>query len=128
MTGDADDMRARLRLTLPAHWFADTAPVLDGILYGLSSAWVALFALLQFIKTQCRIGTATNGFLDMAAQDYLGAAVSRRTQETDDAFRARLLLAMQRGRATRQAIVDAAAAAGFTVQIFEAARPADTGA
>lgn len=128
MIGDPDDMQQRLRLTLPTHWFADVAPVLDGLLAGLSAAWSSLYALLQLAKTQTRVATATTDFLDLAATDFFGSAVARRVGETDDAFRARLLKAMRRERATRASLADAAAEAGFTISIFEAARPADTGA
>ena len=128
MIGDSPDMQQRLRLTLPTHWFADVAPVLDGLLAGLSVAWSSFYALLQLVKIQSRLATATDDFLDLAAVDFFGNAVARRTSETDAVFRARLLRAMRRERATRTSLADAASEAGFTVTIFEAARPADTGA
>lgn len=128
MIGDADDMRSRLRLTLPAHWFSDSAPVLDGLLAGLSVLWAGLYNLLEFVRHQSRIATATGAFLDVAASDFFGAEVKRRLQEADTEFRARIQRAMRRERATRAAITDAAREAGFTVRIFEPARPADTGA
>lgn len=128
MTGDQNDMWQRLRLTLPTRWFADSAPVLDGLLTGLGAAWSSLYGLLQFAILQSRMATATQDFLDMAACDFFGATIVRRTGETDDVFRARLRRAMQRLRATRSSLADAASEAGFTVSIFEPARPADTGA
>lgn len=127
MIGDAEDMRQRLRLTLPSHWFADSAPVLDGLLAGFSVAWTGLYNLLQFVRLQSRIQSATAGFLDLAATDFFGIGVSRRAQETDVPFRSRLQRAMLRQRGTRAALIDAASEAGFAVRIFEAAQPADTG-
>ena len=128
MTGDLQDFKARLRLTLPGNWFADSAPVLDGLLTGMSAAWVILYDLLGFVRQQTRIGTAAKAFLDLAAVDFFGTMLKRRSSESDDALRGRLRSAMRRERATRASIIDAAAQAGYSVWVFEPARPADTGA
>ena len=128
MTGDQTDMRQRLRLTLPARWFGDVAPVLDGILSGFAAGWASLYDLLQFVILQSRITTATDNFLESAAADFLSDAFPRRQNEHDTSYRGRLLLALRRRRATRPAIIDAAAAAGFSVAVFEPAQPASTGA
>ena len=64
----------------------------------------------------------------LAAQDFLSASFPRRLNENDDDFRSRLLQAIGRTRATKPAIIAAAAAAGYKVSIFEAAQPGDTGA
>ncbi len=128
MTGDGEDILRRLRLTLPVHWFGDVAPVLDALLSGLSGAWSALYTLLDFVKTQSRVGSATGDFLDLAATDFFGADFARRYQESDPSLRPRLLRAMRRERATRAALVDAALEAGFTAKVFEPAQPYDTGA
>lgn len=128
MIGDLADMRQRLRLTLPSGWFADAAPILDGVLSGFAAAWVGLYDLLQYVTSQTRVRTATGEFLALAAQDYLSDPFPRRPNESDSDYRSRLLQAMGRLRATRPAIVAAAAAAGYTVSIFEAAQPGDTGA
>ncbi len=128
MIGDAGDIGRRLRLTLPARWFGDVAPILDGLLAGLSTAWAGLYSLLDLVRLESRVNSATDTFLDLAAQDYLGDGVARRPQETDDQLRPRLLWAMRRERVTRAAIVDIAAKAGFAVTIFEPAQPRDTGA
>jgi hypothetical protein len=127
MIGDAEDMRQRLRLTLPNDWFADISPVLDGLLAGLSVVWAGLYDLLQFVRLQSRIQSATAGFLDIAATDFFGSGLARRAQEADDAFRSRLQRAFRRQRGTRAALIDVASEAGFSVRIFEAAQPADTG-
>ena len=127
MKGDAADMAARLRLGLPRRWFADQAPVLDGLLAGLASGWAGLHALLQEVRQQARLATATGGFLDLAAADLFGGTLGRRDGEADDAFRARIGRALHRERVTRAGLVDAAAEAGSTALVFEPARPGDTG-
>ena len=126
-------MAARLRLTLPGGWFADGrpeegAPVAGGLLSALAAAWAGLFALLAAVKLQSRLATVSGQFLDIACSDYFGRRLLRRSGEGDAGLRARLTRAMRRDRATRAAIVDAAAEAGYSAVVFEPARPADTGA
>ena len=128
MTGDQNDFLSRLRLTLPDHWFADVPPILQGVLAGISSAWSSLYGLLQVVKQQSRLQTALDGFLDLASTDYFGGRLPRRSGESDDSFRSRIMAAMHRERGTRAGIVAAASDAGYTVQIFEPARVLDTGA
>lgn len=128
---------ARLRGVLPQRWFADPqapdapsgGPVLDAVLLGLADTWVRLHELLAQVRAQTRLGTATGGFLDLAARDFLGPRLRRRDGEADDAFRARLLRALRRSRATRAALVAALVdLTGREPDVFEPARPADTGA
>ncbi len=121
------DFVARLRLALPGRWFADDAPVLDGLLVGLAASWAALFGLLDRVRLLSRLGTVTGAYLDLAGQDYFGARLLRRVGEGDEAYRGRISAALHRSRATRAAVVDAAAAAGAVVSVFEPAQPGDTG-
>jgi hypothetical protein len=123
------DISLRLRRMLPARWWGDETPVLDGLLFGLGSALAQVYGLLGYVRQQTRISTAAAPWLDLAGQDFLGGRLQRRAQEGDDAFRARLLTAMQRQRATREALVLAVErVTGTTPWIFEPRRPADTGA
>jgi hypothetical protein len=126
----ADDMRLRLRRMLPARWWADEAPVLDGLLLGLGSALAAIHGLIAYARQQTRLATAAAPWLDLAAQDFLGGRLQRRPQEADDAFRGRLLATMQRPRATRDAVEQAVlrVTGGKPQMIFEPRRAADTGA
>ena len=125
----AGDMQLRLRRMLPARWWADEAPVLDGLLLGLGTALAAIYGLIAYVRQQTRLATATAPWLDLAMQDFLGGRLPRRPQETDDAFRVRLLAAMQRPRATRGAVEQAVLrVTGGTPWMFEPRRPADTGA
>ena len=127
MRGDLADMLARLRLALPRRWFADVAPVLDGLLSGLASGWVALYALLGVVRQQSRLATATDGFLDLASADLFGGGLPRRGGEADDAFRVRIGRALRRERATRSSLADAVAELGAVITVFEPERPLDTG-
>lgn len=128
MIGDVTDFRKRLRLGLPARWFDDDAPILDGLLSGFASAWAGFYDLLEFTRRQSRLRTASGSFLEIGARDYLSDDFPRRANETDDEFRGRLLNALQRTRGTRSAVRAAAAAAGYSLSIFEPAQPGDTGA
>jgi hypothetical protein len=124
-----DDMRLRLRRMLPARWWADEAPVLDRLLLGLGTVLSAIHELIAYARQQTRLATATAPWLDIAAQDFLGGRLLRRSQETDDAFRKRLIAIMQRPRATRDAVGAAVLrVCGSEPLIFEPRRPADTGA
>jgi hypothetical protein len=129
MIGDIDDFVARIRQVLPAGWFADDAPVLTAVLTGLGQAWSDLYSLLMMVARQARIATASGVFLDIAAQDYFGGQLRRRTTEGDAAFSARIRANLLAPRATRDAL--AAALMGLTGRtplIFEPRNIADTGA
>jgi hypothetical protein len=129
MTGDADDMRARLVALMPLRWFSDTMPMVSAVLSGLSDGWAWLHGMLGYVGRQTRIATATDGFLDLISSDFLGAALPRRFGETDTAFRARIQRELLRARATRPALVaELTNLTGRAPVVFEPARPADTGA
>jgi len=128
MTGDVADMLARLKLVLPARWFGDVTPVLDGLLTGLASAWSGLYRLLGQVSAQARMATASGIFLDIASADYLGGRLPRRAGEADAAFRARLLGNLITQGATRAGL--SAALTGLTQRaprIFEPLNATDTG-
>jgi hypothetical protein len=129
MTGDANDMKARLLALLPLRWFPDAAPVLSSLLAGISEGWAWLYAMLGYVRLQTRIATATDSFLDLIAQDFFGAVLPRKSGETDSAFRARIQAALFRPRATRPALTSVLTKlTGRAPVVFEPARPADTGA
>ena len=129
MTGDQTDCANRIKSLLPAHWFVEPTPILDGVIAGLAWSLSLVYSLIQYAKLQTRISTATDGFLDLISFDYFGAALPRRQQEHDSPFRTRILASLLRERATRKGMVLALQAlTGRTPWIFEPARPADTGA
>lgn len=129
MNGDQADMAARLRATLPARWFPDTTPVLDGVLAGLAWVWAWLYNLLAQVRAQTRLASATDIQLDGISADYLGTMLPRRVTEPDSSFRERIYLERLRDRASRPALAKALTdLTGRAPIIFEPSRPADTGA
>ncbi|MDR3520439.1 MAG: hypothetical protein P4L54_02370 [Acidocella sp.] len=128
MTGDINDMLARLKSVLPVRWFADTTPILDAVLTGFAWGWSGLYALLNFVKLQTRLASATGIFLDIAAIDYFGLALPRHAGEGDGAFSTRLRANLVAPRATRAGLVLALEnETGRTPVIFEPLNAADTG-
>ena len=128
MTGDTADIAARIRAVLPARWFPDDSPVLDALLTGLAAGASSLYSLLAYVRTQSRLATASDSFLDAISQDFFGPRLPRRGAELDDPYRDRIAAALVREHATRPALV--AVLEGLTGRsptIFEPARPADTG-
>lgn len=129
MTGDQQDMIARLRAVLPVHWFPDSTPVLNGLLSGLASGWSWGHNLLVYVRAQTRIATASDIWLDIIAVDFFGRRLSRWQNQSDGVFRQRIQRELFRERGTRGAIVNVLEdLTGRTPAIFEPARPADTGA
>ncbi len=129
MTGDPSDILSRLKIALPTRWFPDATPVLDAVLSGFAAAWSSLYGLLAMVRQQSRVSTATGSFLDMASSDFFAARLPRRPTETDALFRPRILQALSREHATRNALTAIAKdLTGYTPVIFEPSRPADTGA
>ena len=121
-------MLARLRTVLPARWFPDSAPVLDGLLSGLASGWSFAYQQLQYAKAQTRIATATNIWLDIIALDFFGDQLVRRAAQSDDAFRGAIRRELFRERGTRAAIVSVLLdLTGRAPVVFEPARSSDTG-
>lgn len=127
--GSQADMVARLRAVLPARWFADDSPVLDGVLAGLGQAAAQTFALLAYARAQTRMATASDLWLDLLAGDWFGGRLARRGGETDTQLRARIRQELLRERGTRAALVaQVTQLVGRAPAIFEPTRPADTGA
>jgi hypothetical protein len=128
MTGDQADFMGRLRTVLPRCWFADETPVLDSVLSGLADAWAWIYSLLQYVKLQCRIGNATDIWLDIIAFDFFGGGLCRRSEESDDAYRVRIKAEIFRERGTRNAVIIALTElTGRQPAVFEPARATDTG-
>jgi hypothetical protein len=128
MTGDQADMVARMRAVLPARWFPDDAPILDGVLNGLASGWSWLFQLLQYVTSQTRLATATGVWLDVIAQDFCGTRLTRRSGQSDDAYRHRIRQELLRERGTRNAVSSVLLdLTGRSPAIFEPGLTGDTG-
>ena len=127
MTGDMTDMQSRIKALLPARWFGDDTPILDGVLAGFGAVWAELYDLLAMVRGQARIATASGGFLDKAAADFFGGRLRRRAGQTDDSLRAAISRELQRERATRPALISAVTElTGREPWVFEPTRAADT--
>jgi hypothetical protein len=107
-TGDQPDFVARLSANLPRGWFGDSAstPFLQGILNGLAYCHAVVASWIAYARLQIRLKTATGEFLDILCKDFLGTRIYRRTGETDNAFRARILLEILRPRTTRASVTE----------------------
>ena len=113
---------------LPLRWFPDESPVLDTILTGLASGWIRLFDLLDYIRAQTRVATATDAWLDLIAADFFGRRFKRRVHQSDDGFRRRIFAELLRERGTRRAVRSVLQdLTGHDPAIFEPANPGDTG-
>lgn len=121
-------MLARLKAVLPARWFSDQSPTLDGILSGLASAWAGAYALLQYVKAQTRIASATDVWLDVIAEDFFGSRVKRQPGQADPAFRLKIRGEIFRERGTRAALISVLKdTTGREPIVFEPANTTDTG-
>lgn len=128
MTGDRNDMLARLKAVLPARWLAEGSTTADALLAGLAEGWAWLHGMVATLRAQARIATATGAMLDMIAADYFGRRLVRRRAQGDAAFRAAIRRELLRERATRPALLAALRdLTGREASVFEPRRPADTG-
>jgi hypothetical protein len=127
-TGDQADMLARLKAVMPAGWFPDATPILDGVLTGCASAWAWSYALLAFVRAPARRLTASGVFLDMIAADFFASFIKRRVNETDAALSARIGRELFRQKGTRAGLIAALTdLTGRTPAVFEPAYTLDTG-
>ncbi|MBN3757235.1 hypothetical protein G3N95_30135 [Paraburkholderia sp. Tr-20389] len=92
-TGSQSDIVVRLQQYLPRGWFGDfnNAPNINAVLQGAAWGLSTQYALLTFAALQTRIATATGGWLDLISNDFFGTALPRLQNESDGAFRARIL-------------------------------------
>ncbi|HUB48677.1 MAG TPA: hypothetical protein VMB73_27175 [Acetobacteraceae bacterium] len=128
MLGDQQDMLWRMKQVLPLRWFPDDTPVLDTALSGVAWAWAWVYSLLQTVRVQARISTATDIWLDLIATDYFGTSLGRRGDEMDSAYRQRIQRELIRERGTRAAVVSALGdLTGQSPALFEPANTSDTG-
>ena len=137
-TGDATDIRSRLRSVLPQGWFPEPGdtigtassptPVLDAILSGIAETLSWIYSLLGYAKNQTRISTSTDGWLEIAALDYFGPGQFPRVPgETDASYAARIQAALLPKANTRQVIHDALVSlTGNPVRMIEPFDPRDT--
>ncbi|MDB5966843.1 MAG: hypothetical protein JWQ72_3343 [Polaromonas sp.] len=126
--GDQADIRARIKATLPP-WFGDANPILDAVVSGLAFAWANVYAIYAYALQQARIKTATDGWLDVISGDFFGAALQRKTYQTDQSYRVAILANIFRERATRTGLLKLALdVTGRAAILIESRRPLDNGA
>ncbi|MFM0155700.1 hypothetical protein [Paraburkholderia sediminicola] len=90
MIGDKNDFFTRLKAQIPASWFK-SSPNFDATLQGPAWAMSTIYAQITYAALQTRIKTATDGYLDLISNDFFGNELPRLANETDGAFRARIL-------------------------------------
>ena len=126
-TGSQSDIVARTKALLPANWFKDSTPVLDGTLNGVSAALAQAYGMAAYARLQTRIATATDGFLELIAFDFFGNLLPRKSGEADSAYRLRIQAQLMLERGTRKGMVAALTMlTGRAPIIFEPSRPQDT--
>jgi hypothetical protein len=122
------DLHLRFRSLLPGRWFNDKAPVLDSVIEALTTGWAFIFSLIDFLNLQTRIHSSTSGWIDLAAKDFFGSRLTRRTRETDESFKKRILFELAKDRCTRAAVSQTLMTfTGRRPVIFEPSMPGDTG-
>ena len=127
-TGDQNDFVRRLKSVLPVQWFNDSNPKLDAVLNGLASALSWAYQLYAYAVLQTRILTATDGWLDIIANDFFGERIKRQAWQTDEDFLNIIRINLFRERGTRQAIIKVLEdLTGNTPKIIEPSRPQDCG-
>jgi hypothetical protein len=128
MAYSQQDIFDRIKVVLPTRWFGEDTPLLDSVLNSLAAGWIGLFDFLDFVQMQTRISTATDGWLDLIAEDFFGHRITRRQGEADDAFRVRISRDLLQDKCTRKAIFDLLLdLTGRPPVIFEPSNPGDTG-
>lgn len=95
----------RLKKYLPLKWFGDSAPIRDSVLQGFAENAYYSYLQYKYAVLQTRIKTATDIFLDYIAKDFYGNVLKRRSGESDDTFRQRILINLFRERATRNGMI-----------------------
>lgn len=127
-TGDANDIVARVKKTLPRRWFAWTAPLRDAVLGGLADGAAACYSFYQYAKLQTRISWATGPWLDLISYDFLGRTLPRGGLQ-DEQYRALILATILQARVTRAAMTAILTKLnGSAPWIFEPWNTGDTGA
>lgn len=127
MIGDITDLAARLKAQIPVSWFK-SSPKFDATLQGPAWALSTIYSQITYAALQTRIATATDGYLDLIANDFFGTNLPRLTNETDGAYRTRILANLfVKGptRANMSAVLTLIT--GRTPDIFEPSNTNDSG-
>lgn len=127
-TGDATDIQARLRGTLPQGWFPADAPNVNALQAGTAAPLAAIYTQIAYTGLQTRLKSATGIWLDIISTDFFGTNLPRLTNETDGAFQARILANLFVRGPTRANMVNVLTLlTGKAPDIFEPSNPTDSG-
>lgn len=110
MTGDSNDVFARLKAALPQRWFgstSDSMPVADSILSSAATGLSFVYSLYAYAKANTRLASMTDGWLDLFANDFFGSTLQRKANQSDASFRARIQANLFAEKATRRGVVNA---------------------
>lgn len=127
--GSTDWFRDLTLDNTPAGWFDPEGEVVRGVANAIAEPASFNFGQLVYIQRQARLATATDGFLDLIAEDYFGRGrFKRRNNEIDADYRSRLQAEILRPLGTRAAIIDVITdLTGHAPDVFEPANSADSG-
>jgi hypothetical protein len=127
MTGDSNDLLARVKAVIPFYWFAYAAPLRDAVLGGLCDAAAWCYSWITYARQQSRIATSFGPFLDLIALDFTGRYLQR-NGTTDNVFRNKIQATILQERVTRAGMVNAITAlTGNPPTIFEPWNTGDAG-
>ena len=129
-TGDQADITNRLQRLIPNGWFPNgLSPIRDAVLAGYANIFAFVFSLIVYVRSQTRIATASDGFLDMIAADFFGNTLLRQANQLDTSYRSRIQSAIFLERCTRKAIIGVLTQlTGRAPVVFNPQRTSDTGA
>lgn len=128
-TGSQSDITSRLQSYMPSGWFGSIADALNitAVLNGIAASLSLIYTLIQFFAAQARLQTSSGGWVDLWAQDFLGANLPRNLGESDASYIARIENAIFTQRGTRPVMINMLTTlTGAVPIIFEPNRPADT--
>lgn len=128
--GDTDFFKGLVLDNLPRGWFDPEGEVINALANAVGEPASLNFGQIAYVAKQTRLSTASDGFLDLASEDYFGRGVmKRRKAEGDEAYRARLQAELLRPLATRAALIDMVEdLTGTPPTILEPNRQPDCGA
>jgi len=132
-TGSISDITGRLQKWLPSRWFPTqsvnangTVPRIYAQLVSFATALAGIWSQIQYAIAQTRLATSSDGWLDLASQDYFGGDLPRLSGETDPAFEARIEANLLAPANTRPAVLATVErVTGFAARVIQPWQPND---
>lgn len=118
-----------LNHSLVRNWFPVDGEVINALAAAMADPAAFNFEQIRYVEDQTRLATATDAFLDLIAEEFIGKnRLLRRSGESDATYRARIKREILRARGTRKAISDALEElTGYKPRIVEPNNVRDTG-